>query len=164
MKEIALTQGQIAIVDDEDFQGLSEFKWCAMLDPCTGGFYAGRNTRRTSGKRTTEKMHRHILGLQHGDKRQGDHINHKGLDNRRENLRVVTHRRNGENRLHKSKYGVGISFEAHLKSRPFKLSAIIDGKRRRLGRFNTAEEAVAYRDMVLREREHTINRRKNERN
>ena len=43
-------------------------------------------------------MHRIILGLDIGDKRQGDHRNHNTLDNRRDNLRIVTHQQNGFNR------------------------------------------------------------------
>jgi hypothetical protein len=44
---------------------------------------------------TREYLHRLILGLGAGDKRQADHINGDKLDNRRSNLRIVTH---GENK------------------------------------------------------------------
>ncbi len=40
MKEIKLTQGKVALVDDEDYEYLNQFKWCAMN--LKGYFYAGR--------------------------------------------------------------------------------------------------------------------------
>lgn len=43
-------------------------------------------------------MHRFIMGLGPGDPREVDHLNHNGLDNRRENLRIVSHLENGQNR------------------------------------------------------------------
>lgn len=43
------------------------------------------------------RLHRHVVGLVNGDPRVPDHINGDRLDNRRENLRVATHRQNVRN-------------------------------------------------------------------
>jgi hypothetical protein len=90
MKEIPLTQGLVALVDDNDFEELSKFKWHAKKDRNT--YYANR----TIGRKTV-KMHRVILGL-NSRYQQGDHKDGDGLNNQRHNLRVVTRRRNGANR------------------------------------------------------------------
>lgn len=95
---IALTQGQTAIVDAEDFEWLNQWNWFAWWSPDTRCFYAVRSGKR--GKRnpnpTRLYMHRVILGCK---KRQeeGDHKNHNTLDNRRKNLRKCTRAQNGRN-------------------------------------------------------------------
>ena len=104
MKRIPLTQGQFAIVDDEDFEGLRQCKWFASWNRGTRSFYAMRKITLPNGKRTSEYMHRRILGLAYGDKRQADHIDHQTLDNRRSNVRIVTPSENQHNRRGKG-YG-----------------------------------------------------------
>jgi hypothetical protein len=71
-----------------------------------------------------------------------DHINTNPLDNRRENLRIATHRQNCKN---KNKYKnntsgfKGVSFDK--KEQKFRARISIDGKRKFLGYFATAEAA-----------------------
>ncbi len=74
MKKIPLTQGQVALVDDADYEWLSRWKWCAMWCSSTDSFYAVRHIRLPNGKWTTLRMHRAILGLKRGDSRQVDRI------------------------------------------------------------------------------------------
>jgi hypothetical protein len=92
VKEIFLTQNKVAIVDDCDYGYLNQFKWRAMKDLNT--FYAGRGIWK-DGKRKIFFMHTAILGDRKG--LECDHINGNGLDNRRSNLRLITHRQNGQN-------------------------------------------------------------------
>jgi hypothetical protein len=80
MREIFLTQDKIALVDDEDFEYLNQWKWCANKGSNT--FYA----MRSGGI----MMHRVLLNLSFGDKRVVDHIDRNGLNNQRKNIRVVT--------------------------------------------------------------------------
>ena len=97
MKEIILTQNQIALVDDADYEWLNKRKWYAHKTDIPHLFYAKRTIHKPHGG-TTERMHRVILGLKYGDKRQCDHIDHDGLNNQRSNLRVCTRQQNQQNR------------------------------------------------------------------
>lgn len=95
MKEIKLTRGLFALVDDSDYEWLNQCKWYANKIDQT--FYACRGVN-SSGNRSTILMHRLILGLKPGDKRQSDHINQNGLDNQRTNLRSASASQNQANR------------------------------------------------------------------
>src|SRR5271165_1079669 len=72
-RTIQLTRGKFAIVDEEDYGILSQFKWNAQLDKRSGRLYAARNHAYPDGIKRTVFMHRQILGLERGDPRQGDH-------------------------------------------------------------------------------------------
>ena len=93
MKEILLTQGKTALVDDCDFETLNQHRWCATKRRHT--YYAIRNVR-FNGKWTMIYLHRAVLGLT-DPKVSVDHINGYGLDNRRENLRIATNAQNQAN-------------------------------------------------------------------
>lgn len=100
MKQIQLTQGQFALVDDEDYEELSKYKWYAQYDRGPKSFYAARSSNRTNGSQSTIRMHRYIMRLC-GHDLTGmviDHINHNTLDNRKENLRVCTQYENCMNK------------------------------------------------------------------
>lgn len=86
MKEIKITQGKIAFVDDENFKHLNKFKWHVLRSG--SNFYAVRSIRLANGKQNKIFMHREILDIPKG--LETDHINHNGLDNRKSNLRACT--------------------------------------------------------------------------
>lgn len=102
MKQIPLTQGKFAIIDDADYEEINKHKWFANKHGYT--YYAARKVRLPNGKQTTIKMHRIILGLEFGDPRQSDHRNHNTLNNQRENLRIVTNKQNQQNRKPRKHY------------------------------------------------------------
>lgn len=91
MKEIQLTQGQVALVDDEDFEILLQWKWCAQKKRLGSGFYAKRGTK-VNRKSRNLFMHRYILNLQKGQ--MVDHRDGNGLNNQKSNLRLCTHSQN----------------------------------------------------------------------
>lgn len=83
-REIPLSRGLFAIVDDEDYEALSKFKWHAAVRNKGLGHYARRSAIGKDGKSRTIRMHRQIMGFHLP---MIDHENGNGLDNRRENLR-----------------------------------------------------------------------------
>lgn len=89
MKEIPLTKGQTAIVDDEDYKRISSYKWSYH-----GGArgYAARGMH-INGKTHIMKLHHEIIGRPPKGY-EVDHINGNRFDNRRCNLRLVTHQQN----------------------------------------------------------------------
>ena len=94
MKEIQLSQGKTALVDDADFEYLNQWRWSAYKSGKT--FYAHRKVR-INGKNRMISMHRLILGLTNR-KLFCDHQNGNGLDNRRENIRIATPSQNQSNK------------------------------------------------------------------
>ena len=94
-KEIKLTQGKVALVDDNMFEYLSQWKW--YVYKCGNKFYAARNIKISKGKIRLILMHRFITDNKN-TKMHTDHINGNGLDNRIINLRICTHSQNSINR------------------------------------------------------------------
>lgn len=116
MKCIPLTQGKLAVVDDEDYEWLSSFKW--HYNEAAGA------RRKVNGKHVL--MHRVIMGSPSG--LDVDHRDHDRLNNRRSNLRVATRSQNQANRsltlkgtatnvkgvtFHNGKYEVKTSVHGH---------------------------------------------------
>jgi hypothetical protein len=100
MKEIKLTQSKVALVDNEDFDFVSQHKWCAHKHRNT--YYAGTYIIRDGCKKYIH-MHRLLMEAKKGQ--IVDHVNENGLDNRRENLRFATNSQN----LHNSSITRGTS-------------------------------------------------------
>lgn len=90
MKIIKLTQNQVTVVDDNDFKYLSQFEWYAYKHK-SGNFYAVRNVK-INGKTTMIRMSRVILNASKNI--EVDHHSGDTLDNRKTNLRKVTHHQN----------------------------------------------------------------------
>lgn len=133
MRTIPLTQGQVAIVDDADFEAVSAHKW--YFD----GRYACRRCPLGNKKYIKAYMHRFIAGVPGMDV---DHKNLDRLDNRRSNLRASTYAQSQQNKGTPKNNKLGVkgvrmasanTFRAHIKTR-------------HLGTFQTIEEAsMAYR-------------------
>ena len=91
MKEIQLTKGMVALVDDEDYEWLNQWTWFAVKEH--NNWYAATNMRE-NGSWQTVRMHRLILGLKRGNNIKSDHKNRNGLSNSRNNLRTCTNQQN----------------------------------------------------------------------
>jgi hypothetical protein len=87
MQEIPLSQGQVALVDDQDYPLLSDFRWCYRPERNGRQGYAVRH-RKVDGKDRLCYLHREILPAPEGH--ETIFLNHDRLDCRRANLRVVS--------------------------------------------------------------------------
>jgi hypothetical protein len=95
-KEIKLSNGMVALVDDEDYESLSRWKWCAHKSK--GNYYAERGTRnRRLGTQKTIRMNRQIMNAPDGV--QVDHKNRNTLDNQKHNLRLCNNSQNQCNKI-----------------------------------------------------------------
>ena len=136
---IPLTQGKHAIVDDDDFEWLNQWKWYALKTANT--YYAARKVR---GR--TVLMHRVVLGLDIRDKRHGEHKNGAGLDNRRTNLRIATPAQNQANQRLQKKSRSGYKGVKWVRRDKRWMARIkVSGKTMYLGYFkNPVDAAKAY--------------------
>lgn len=142
MKTIPLTQGQVALVDDDDFERLSMFSWHAAWNPSTQSFYAKRTTPHENGKQRTIRMHRAIVNASEGS--TVDHKNHNTLDCQKSNLRVCTTADNVRNRKGANKNSKSGSRGVFWHKENRKWHAQINaGRKIHLGFFNEKSEAEA---------------------
>jgi hypothetical protein len=145
VKTISLTQGKVALVDDEDYEYLSQWKWFAHFDGWN--WYAGRNApAETKSGYTFLHMHQDIMRDTVVDRWHVDHENGDGLNNQRHNLRIATPSQNQHNtRMRKDNTsGVkGVSF--HRQSGRWHPHLSYQGQQIPLGYYDTFEEAVAVR-------------------
>jgi hypothetical protein len=136
MKVITLSNGKETLVDDEDYEFLSRWRW----KDANG--YAKRTARYG-----TLAIHREVMGAKPGQ--IVDHINQNKLDNQKHNLRFVTKAQNAMNSKSfiTNTSGVkGVYYEkrdstwtAHIQ---------INHKSVRLGTFKTREEAADARHIA----------------
>lgn len=146
MKEIILTQGKVALVDDADFEWLNGWKWYAGKNGKI--FYAQRATPRIEGKKSSITMHVVILG-KFPKGFISDHKDGNGLNNQRNNLRYVTRRQNIQNlhNMERSSEYPGICW--HKQRKKWQATIEINKTRKHLGLFINEKEAFeVYREAI----------------
>jgi hypothetical protein len=148
MKEIRLTKGAVAIVDDDDYEWLSKNKWYRA-----GRGYAGRTTKEVHNVLMhREIMMRHSPPPNDGNQYEVDHINRNKLDNRKENLRWVTHRQNMHNTdSHESSTSLYKGVFWFARARKWVASIRSNGKQKYLGTFDSPHVAAYYYNQAAKE-------------
>jgi len=96
MKEIKLTRGKVALVDDEDFVELNRYRWHVQSDKRTGKCYVMRNYILSDGRKTKRFLHRLIMKAKYIQ--IIDHIDGNPLNNQKSNLRFCSQLQNAANR------------------------------------------------------------------
>ena len=147
MREIELTQGKVALVDDEDYEWLSQWKWHVRQD--NEAFYAIRNYP----SKTLLQMHNAIWEYHYGPISEGytvDHVDLRSLNNQKENFRLATPTQQNQNRkiLSSNTSGfVGVAW--HKATNKFQARITVDKKRIWLGLFDDPIEAARVRDRAV---------------
>uniref|UniRef100_A0A6M3JCL7 Putative homing endonuclease n=1 Tax=viral metagenome TaxID=1070528 RepID=A0A6M3JCL7_9ZZZZ len=140
MKEIQLSQGKVALVDDADYEWLNQWKWYAERHRGYL-FYAARNSPMVNScPRTRIYMHWLVLGAKGGDHKDGN-----GLNNQRGNLRGCTHRQNSMNTRPQTggaSIYKGVVRERKSKIHPWRAQIMVQGKNAHLGCYATEGEAA----------------------
>lgn len=134
------SSGKVAIVERQDYERVAQFNW--FLHPQG---YALRNhtIKRDGTRKGTQMMHRLIIDAKLED--EVDHINGDFLDNRRANLRLVSHQQNAFNmkkrRLGLSKYK-GVTKKILAKTKPWRARIRHNGRLLQIGYYATEREAA----------------------
>lgn len=133
MKKIKLTRGKYAIVDDEDFEWLNQWKWY-----CSGYEYVVRSeTGVKSNLRQNIFLHRILMNTPKG--METDHINGNKLDNRKSNLRICTRSQNEINKslgINNTSGFKGVSWHKNRKKWQGKI------QKKHLGYFDKKKNAI----------------------
>lgn len=146
MKLIPLGRGLSAMIDDEDFDLVSRYKWSA--NKRGHSFYARRTINLPNGRQKV--MYMHIL-LVHGDIDKAsihspiDHIDRNGLNNQRHNLRLTTRSVNLQNTGVQCNNKTGYK-GVYLYGDRFRAAISKDKRQHYLGTFESAIDAAAAYD------------------
>ncbi len=106
---------QKVMIDDEDFEELSKYKWTYRKTRKHG--YVLRNSG-TKNKGTFKVTRMHRLLMKVTDKNiVVDHIDHNTLNNQKQNLRICTTTQNAKNR---TSYGISKYLGVHVSKQKIK--------------------------------------------
>lgn len=141
-------KGNDVLIEYKDLKHFGEFKFFIVKKAGSKTKYVAANLKRADGSKRTIYLHQLIMNAPKGY--EVDHINNNGLDNRKSNLRVVTHMTNQNNLpLKDNKKFRGIYF-CNTRS-AWTAQVVFNKKRKSLGSYNTPEEAaIAWNNEVIR--------------
>lgn len=146
MKQIPLTQGQFAMVDDSDYDWLMQWKWTYAKNRKQEWAYR-QGSIKFGKRRETIFMHRFIIDAP--KQFEVDHEDFNGLNNQRNNLRLATRNQNQQHKRLQSNNTSGfkgVSFYKRIQR--FVPEIRVDGRKLKLGHFTTAIEAAKVRDIA----------------
>lgn len=140
MKEIPLTQGRFALVDDEDFEYLNQWKWQVYREKNRKTEYAQRTARDEKGRRKNIRMHRAIMPTC----QDIDHADGNGLNNQKANLRPCSMTQNLGNTSLRRDSTSGYKGVSKMKDCDrWRAQIQYKKKKKHLGLYSTKEEAQA---------------------
>ena len=131
---LVIANGNTFKVDLEDIEKLSKYTW-------NSNKYGYAQTGNKSENYI--QLHRYVMDCAKGDKKIVDHINKDVTDNRKCNLRIVTHQENmyNKNTRKDNKSGFRGVYYRENKSRKWYADIKVNYKTKHIGTFDTFEEA-----------------------
>ena len=150
-RRIPLNQGEYAIVDPDDYDRMRKYKW--QVNKRSNTYYAIRHKWLPEEKRhTTVGMHREIIDVPAG--MFVDHINHRGLDNRKANLRPATPADNARYARYPKKKNATSKYRGvwyNKQTKKWRTQILVNRKRKQIGYFkNEIDAAKAYDEAAKR--------------
>lgn len=147
---IPLGKGKIAVIDFEDWNLIRSYTWTLKTNGKNKKTYYAYGYKREAGRGISTTLHREIMGeyplgleLAHKD---GD-----GLNNRRDNLKFVTHQQNLQGRKMKKENTTSLFRGVRLHQRgKWTAQLSLNGKQVALGCFTTEIEAAKAYDAGAR--------------
>jgi len=140
MKKIKLTRGKFALVDDDDFKYLNQWKW-----HCNTQNYAVREQSLGKNKSKMIRMHRLINNTLEGF--DTDHIDRNTLNNQRTNLRTVSHGKNMFNlKIAKNNKSGHRGISWHKETKKWRAYINLNRKQIYLGIYNSINQALLVRN------------------
>jgi hypothetical protein len=138
---IPLTRNQVAMVNPEYLQWLTQWNWNALWSPSARKYYATCKDFSTGVERNL-RMNRLVFGTE-DPLVKVDHENHDTLDNRRNNLRSATQTQNLCNRgkqINNTSGYKGVSW-SKMKNK-YRATITVNKVTKNIGYADTAEEAA----------------------
>lgn len=142
MKLIKVTKGLYTLVDDDDYEELSKYKWYASKKSKNyDKYYIERRIRYPDGSSKIFKMHRIIMNAPPG--KNVDHINGNPLDNRKCNLRLCSQSQNNMNsKLQKNSTTGYRGVSWHKKAGKWRAYINVNRKQYHLGLYDDINDAI----------------------
>lgn len=146
--EMDLTQGYKCILDMEDYDRIKNLRWAAAKRKNNDAVYAMSTVPPSLGRKTV-RMHRLILNCP--ESKEVDHIGgvHTTLDNRKQNLRIVSSGQNSMNQSLKSRVSSTGHKNIYRRKHGFVVQIRLDGKLHSIGSFKNIGDAISKRDEKL---------------
>lgn len=138
-KQIPLTQGRFALVDDEDFEHLNKWNW----------FFNNGYAKRVKCREKIDEKYKQVQVLMHRvinqtpDGFETDHIDGDKLNNQKYNLRTATRSQNSMNSIGKKRYSSSSKYKG-VDFHQGKWRAVIRGFKKQIyiGHFSEEIEAA----------------------
>ena len=154
MKEIKLTQNKVALVDDEDYEYLNQWKW--HVKKVKGSWYYAARSQHNGSIVINVMIHRVIMLTPKGD--VVDHLDGNGLNCQKYNMRNCSQKQNCRNKRpqkNKNTLYKGVSFVNRFSfgenHKYIRAEIIVNKKYIHLGYFKTQEEAAIAYDTAAKE-------------